>query len=176
MGGWPGSPENVSCSRATPKLHRCKSGVALEQETFSELPGHPPKRLLAPSPIDLGTIRAIRAIRVGPFRVPESQKLTFESQFLQFCIPSRPFPPRDGPRKYDIGLQGGGGLGFYFPALKRVPKGIWGVYQAVRVTNLCLTCQCQVRRPPNFVNFHFTNPRPSIGKGCPFPNFEVPRW
>ena len=33
-------------------LHRCKSGVALEQETFSRLPGHPPKRLLAPSPVD----------------------------------------------------------------------------------------------------------------------------
>ena len=53
FGGWPGSPENVSCSRATP----CKSGVALEQETFSGLPGHPPKRLLAPSPIDLGRIQ-----------------------------------------------------------------------------------------------------------------------
>ena len=46
LGGQPGSPENVSCSRATPRLHRCKSGVALEQETFSGLPGHPPKRLL----------------------------------------------------------------------------------------------------------------------------------
>ena len=42
--GWPGNPENVSCSRATPRLHRCKSGVALEQETFSGLQGHPPKR------------------------------------------------------------------------------------------------------------------------------------
>ena len=57
FGEWPGSPGNVSCSRATPRLHRCKSGVALEQETFSGLPGHPPKRLLAPSPIDLGAIR-----------------------------------------------------------------------------------------------------------------------
>ena len=57
LGGWPGSPENVSCSRATPDLHRCNLGVALEQETFSGLPGHPPKRLLAPSPIDLGAIR-----------------------------------------------------------------------------------------------------------------------
>ena len=54
--GWPGNPENVSCSRATPRLHRCKSGVALEQETFSGLQGHPPKRLLAPSPIDLGAV------------------------------------------------------------------------------------------------------------------------
>ena len=57
FGGWPGSPENVSCSRATPRLHRCKSGVAPEQETFSGLPGHPPKGLLAPSPTDLGVIR-----------------------------------------------------------------------------------------------------------------------
>ena len=32
--GIPGSPENVSCSRATPDLHRCNLGVALEQETF----------------------------------------------------------------------------------------------------------------------------------------------
>ena len=43
MGGWPGSPENVSCSRETPDLHRCNLGVALEQETFSGLPGHSPK-------------------------------------------------------------------------------------------------------------------------------------
>ena len=55
FGGWFGSPENVCCSRATPWLHRCKSG-ALEQETFSGLPGHLPKRLLAPSPIDLGAV------------------------------------------------------------------------------------------------------------------------
>ena len=57
FGGRPGSPENVSCSRATPRLHRCKSGVAPEQETFSGLPGQPPKRPLAPSPIDLGALQ-----------------------------------------------------------------------------------------------------------------------
>ena len=57
FGGWPGSPENVSCSRATPDLHRCNLGAALEQETFSGLTGLPPKRLLAPSPIDLGSIQ-----------------------------------------------------------------------------------------------------------------------
>ena len=68
LGGWPGGPENVSFSRATPDLHRCNLGVALEQETFSGpwailqkdylilLPS--PKRLLDPSPIDLGAIRA----------------------------------------------------------------------------------------------------------------------
>ena len=51
--GWPGSLENVSCTGATPDLHRCKSEVALEQETFLRLPGHHPlKRLLAPPPID----------------------------------------------------------------------------------------------------------------------------
>ena len=76
LGGWPGSPKNVSCSRATPRLHQCNSGVALEQETFSGLPGHPPKRLLAPSPIDLGAIRgiwglyqAIRVAKQGKIRV-----------------------------------------------------------------------------------------------------------
>ena len=58
MRGWPGSLENVSCSRATPDLHRCNLEVALEQETFSGLPGHPCKRLLAPSPIDLGAIQS----------------------------------------------------------------------------------------------------------------------
>ena len=61
FGGWPRSPENVSCSRATPRLHRCNLGVALEQETFSGLLGHPPKTLLAPSPIDLGRHPGIRA-------------------------------------------------------------------------------------------------------------------
>ena len=60
FGGRPGSSENVSCSRATPDLHRCNLGVALEQETFSGLPGQPPKTLLAPSPIDLGAIREFR--------------------------------------------------------------------------------------------------------------------
>ena len=69
LGRRPGSLENVSCSRATSRLHRCKSGVALEQETFSRLPGLPPKRLLAPSPIDLGEVQGIRglyqAIRVA---------------------------------------------------------------------------------------------------------------
>ena len=29
---------------------------------------------------------------------------------MQFCNPSRPFSPRDGPRKSDIGLGGGGGV------------------------------------------------------------------
>ena len=74
LGGWFGSPENVSCSRATPDLHRCDLGVALEQETFSGLPNHPPKRLLAPSPIDLGAIQEIG----GCTRQSGSQ-----SQFLQ---------------------------------------------------------------------------------------------
>ena len=57
FGGWPGSLENVSCSSATPDLHRCNLGVAPVQETFSRLSGHPPKRLLAPSPTDLGGIQ-----------------------------------------------------------------------------------------------------------------------
>ena len=39
-------------SRAIPDLHRCNLGVALEQETFSRLPGLHPKRPLAPSPIN----------------------------------------------------------------------------------------------------------------------------
>ena len=53
FGGRPESLENVSCSGATPHMHRCNLGVAPEQETFSGLPDLPPKRLLAPSPIDL---------------------------------------------------------------------------------------------------------------------------
>ena len=54
FGGWPESLENVSCSSATPDLHRCNLGVAPEQETFWRLSGPSPKRLLAPSPIDSG--------------------------------------------------------------------------------------------------------------------------
>ena len=57
FGGWPGSLEIVSCTGATPRLHRCKSGVAPVQEIFSRLSGPPPKRLLAPSPTDLGGIQ-----------------------------------------------------------------------------------------------------------------------
>ena len=33
--GWPGSPEDVSCSGATPDLHRCNLGVALEYRNGS---------------------------------------------------------------------------------------------------------------------------------------------
>ena len=61
FGEWPRNRENVSCSSATPDLHRCNLGVALEQETFSGLPSPPPKRLLARSPIDLGAIREFGA-------------------------------------------------------------------------------------------------------------------
>ena len=60
FGGRPGSLENVSCSRATPDLHRCNLEVALEQETFSRLPGLHPKRPLAPSPINLGEVQEFR--------------------------------------------------------------------------------------------------------------------
>ena len=52
FGQGPESPRIVSCSRATPDLHRCNLGVALEQETIFGLSGPCPKRLLAPSLID----------------------------------------------------------------------------------------------------------------------------
>ena len=53
----------VSCSRATPRLHRCNLGVALEQETiFLGLSGPRPKRLLAPSLIDFRGNPGIRAL------------------------------------------------------------------------------------------------------------------
>ena len=79
LGEWPGSPENVSCSSATPELHQCNLGVALEQETFSGLPGHPPERLLAPAPIDFrgnpGIRGLYRAIRVAkPDSLPATRQ------------------------------------------------------------------------------------------------------
>ena len=46
-------------SSATPDLHQRNLGVAPAQETFSRLSGPPPKRLLAPSPIDLRGIQEI---------------------------------------------------------------------------------------------------------------------
>ena len=52
FGRGPERPQNISCFRATPRLHRCKSGFALEQETFLGLAGPCLKRLLAPSLID----------------------------------------------------------------------------------------------------------------------------
>ena len=86
FGGWPGSPENVSCSRATPRLHLCKFGFALEQETFSGLPGHPPKRLLAPSPIDLGGIQEFG----GCTRQSGSQQYSLNKEWLShLCEPLR---------------------------------------------------------------------------------------
>ena len=79
----------------------------LLQSEQSESPVSGPKKSII-------AIRAIRAIRVAPFRAPESQKLTFESQFLQFL-------PRDGPRKSDIGLRGGG-VGVLFFLLRNVSQ------------------------------------------------------
>ena len=52
FGPGPERPQNISCSRATPRLHRCNLGVALEQEAILGLSGPGPKRLLAPSLID----------------------------------------------------------------------------------------------------------------------------
>ena len=63
---------NVSCFRATPRLHRCKSEVALQQETFPGLP-HPPTRPLAPSPINLA----------GEIKVSTS---TVEALFLKMAL------------------------------------------------------------------------------------------
>ena len=112
FGRRPGSPENISCSRATPRLHRCKSGVALEQETFSGLPGHPPKRPLAPSAIDLGAIQAIKVATLwrllgtplrGKFPRTASRKVACPSDgvtlrhFLNIRIPIRPPPPTSAP-------------------------------------------------------------------------------
>ena len=42
------------------QLLSCKSGVALEQETFSRLQRPDPKRPLAPSPLDLGEAQEFR--------------------------------------------------------------------------------------------------------------------
>ena len=56
----PERPQNISCARATSRLHRCTCGVALEQETFSRLQALHPQRPLAPSPIDLGEVQEFR--------------------------------------------------------------------------------------------------------------------
>ena len=66
FGRGPKSPQNISCSRATPKLHRCNFGVALEQEMFWGLFGPRPKRLLAPSPIDFRGNPGIRYFACSP--------------------------------------------------------------------------------------------------------------
>ena len=78
-GGRPCSPEDVSwqdsCSRPTPRLHWCKSGVALEQQTFSGLLGLPQERLLAPSPLSIQG--QSRNLSVGPGN--QGRKATCES-------------------------------------------------------------------------------------------------
>ena len=61
FGRGPERPKIVSCSRATPRVHRCNHGVALEQETILGLSGPRPKRLLAPSLIDIRGNPGIRA-------------------------------------------------------------------------------------------------------------------
>ena len=76
-------------SRTTSRLHRCKSGVALEQETFSRLPGLPPKGLLAPSPVKLGEVQEFQglcqAIRVarGDFCTTVSKLITDRDFFWE---------------------------------------------------------------------------------------------
>ena len=91
FGGWPGSLENVSCSRATPDLHRCNLEVALEQETFSRLQGLHPKRPLASSPTDLGEFQEFRPCT----RVSGSEVLTVKRKapyFQHFYFSHRPSP------------------------------------------------------------------------------------
>ena len=90
-------------------------------------------------------IRAIRVARFGPQKVnycnpsnpsdpsrPVSSsgmsKIDFRMSIFAILQSESPFFTRDGPRKSDIGL-GGGGSGFYFSAPKRVgaEEGMKGV-------------------------------------------------
>ena len=86
----PKSTQNVSCSRATPRLHRCNLGVALEQEILLGLFGPRPKILLAPSPVDFRGNPGIRALyqAIGipilrPFRTQNTT--TLESVVVCCC-------------------------------------------------------------------------------------------
>ena len=44
FGEWPGSPENVSCSRATPDLHRCNLFACSRARDIFGTPGPFPKK------------------------------------------------------------------------------------------------------------------------------------
>ena len=63
LGDGPGVP-NMSLAPVQPQTCTgATAGVALEQETFSGLSGHPPKRLLSPSPIPKGPRRTKNTTR-----------------------------------------------------------------------------------------------------------------
>ena len=75
FGPGPESPKIVSCSRATPRLHRCKSGVAPEQEIFWGLSGPGPKRLL------------LEGDKRATTNVQNRFAQLFSLSFLLFCSP-----------------------------------------------------------------------------------------
>ena len=52
--GWRESFENISCSKQPYKLHRCKSGVALEQQTFRDPLAFAPRDSLLLGPYQVG--------------------------------------------------------------------------------------------------------------------------
>ena len=92
--GWPGRT-TPDLSSAKPDLLRGNLGVALEQETFSGLPDHPAKRLLAPSPIDLGAIRefSLGTLRWGKLQMflrGRPPKWTKTTELLHIVIPPPP--------------------------------------------------------------------------------------
>ena len=87
--GWgPERPKNVYCSRATPDLHRCKLGVALEQETFWDSPALTRKKLLAPYRFSQGPLNG-GGFKQGGF--PIWTFLSFFVLLVLFC-PFLSFP------------------------------------------------------------------------------------
>ena len=74
----------LSCSRATSRLNVCKSGGFLEQETSSRLWCPHSKRLLVPSPIDLGRFPGLDLA----MRVANLVRLT--------CYDTEPYAPQGG--------------------------------------------------------------------------------
>ena len=74
----PESPKNLSCSRATPDLHRCKSGVAAPVQVWGcprardilGLSGPRLKRLLAPSLIDFRGGPIALYLAIGVLMIP----------------------------------------------------------------------------------------------------------
>ena len=82
-GGRPGSPDSVFCSGTTPRLHGCKSRVALERETFSR----PPKKTTCSFSY---WFRAIRGFRVGSRKTVPTVRASVRGNSEQWhCDPER---------------------------------------------------------------------------------------
>ena len=108
-------------SRATPRLHPCKSGAALEQETFSSLPGHPTCSFSYRFRVNPGIRGLYQAISVATLHHTHTHTVR------QISFPSVTLSTPSGSHENSAMSQN------YFDIVQKVfsPKGVPRIFDAV---------------------------------------------